>query len=234
MTDSSIKQTHGVFQDLTGRQFGRWTVVRFAGIENKCTKWQCICECGTERKVAAGSLKNGISKSCGCLSRDLASKRLYKHGCAIHGNYTSEFNAWMRMRNRIVNPNNNRYHRYGGRGIKVCERWASFEMFLADMGPRPSPKHSIDRIDNNGDYCPENCKWSTNKEQNRNKSTNRVITFEGKTLTAAEWAEVTGIKGATIRARIRNGWSAEKALQMAIYQANGQVDLLPEEYRDPK
>lgn len=123
-----------------------------------------------------------------------------------------EYRIWHGMLSRCTRANVLHYNRYGGRGIRVCERWKSFENFLADMGKRPSPSHSLDRIDNDGDYCPENCRWATKTEQSRNTSANRLITFAGDTKTLTEWAETLGLKASTLYARLVTlGWPLEKA-----------------------
>lgn len=123
-----------------------------------------------------------------------------------------EHNSWYSLRSRCRNPKDHAFHNYGGRGIKVCERWESFENFLADMGPRPSPKHSIDRIDVNGDYCPENCRWATRQEQNSNRRDCHYLTHNGETLTVYEWARRTGLSDGAIRYRMKQGWSVAKTL----------------------
>lgn len=120
---------------------------------------------------------------------------------------------WGNIKKRCYNPNNPKYKDYGGRGIKMCEAWlSSYEQFAKDMGPRPSLRHSIERKDNNGDYCPENCQWETSRKQGLNKRNNRRINFNGQTLTAREWSELTGIKTTTIEARLKSGWPIDDAL----------------------
>jgi hypothetical protein len=117
------------------------------------------------------------------------------------------------MKSRCYNPRNNRYYRYGARGIQVCDRWLhSFENFLADMGPRPSPKHSIDRIDNDKDYCPENCKWSTAREQARNRSSCRYLEHNGRRMLISDWAAELGVNRALLTKRLKRGWSVEQTL----------------------
>jgi len=125
---------------------------------------------------------------------------------------TREHNSWKQLRQRCNNPKDPSYHRYGGRGIKVCERWGSFENFLQDMGQCPEGKKSIDRVDNNGDYEPLNCRWATNKEQSQNRRTNSLIEFRGEVKCISQWAEEIGIQKATIRARLQKGWTVEKTL----------------------
>jgi hypothetical protein len=147
------------------------------------------------------------------LAHLIGNQHARKHGCGIPGKRTTEYQSWMAMRQRCLDPNFRFYFRYGGRGIKICARWDSFQAFLDDMGPKPSPEHELDRFpDNNGDYCPENCRWATKKEQARNRRTNHLLTFQGITLTIAEWGEKTGIGRKNIAARLRKGWSIEKAL----------------------
>jgi len=138
-----------------------------------------------------------------------------------------ECRAWERIWNRCTNPNYKSFRRYGGRGIKVCERWRSFDAFFVDMGARPSPHHSIDRINNDGDYEPANCRWASPIEQQSNKSTNRLLTWNGETHTQAEWARRSGLPVTIIRARLREGWSVERTLGQPRYQyATPNVRLL--------
>lgn len=150
-----------------GQQFGRWTVL---GPSGRPTHWQCRCECGTARIVFIGSLNSGISQSCGCLKRELSSARRLKHGLTD----TAEHVAWMQMRRRCESPTATQYAHYGGRGIQVCERWSEFKNFLADLGPRPSASHSLDRIDPEGHYEPSNCRWADREQQSQNRRWNKL------------------------------------------------------------
>ncbi len=197
-------------KDITGKSFGMLTVEGFVGFLNKITRWQCRCQCGTITIVYRSNLK--CRSSCGCRNRELASKRLRKHGHSVGANRKT-YAVWLDMRERC-DPNNVHPHAkiyYSGRGITVCDRWSSFENFLEDMGVCPEGT-SIDRIDNDGNYEPGNCRWATKKEQARNKRTNLLVTLNGETLCAAEWAERSGLKYGTIIRRIRAGWPAELIL----------------------
>lgn len=137
-------------------------------------------------------------------------------GTATHGlSYTAEYRAWQTMRLRCANPKNRAWPDYGGRGIKVCARWLeSVEAFVADMGPKPSPQHELDRIDNDGDYEPSNCRWTTRTENCRNRRSNRTIVFQGRTDTLAGWCERLFLSKNVVRKRLEAGWSAERALCM--------------------
>jgi hypothetical protein len=155
-------------KDLQGQRFGRWTVVKNTGkLEQRCYVWLCRCDCGTEREVRGNRLSHGKSQSCGCARKESTS---------THGQSNSPtYHTWRSMILRCEAKGNDSYRHYGGRGISICERWRdSFEAFLADMGERPSAKHSIDRIDNAKGYEPENCRWATVKEQNRHRSTTKL------------------------------------------------------------
>jgi hypothetical protein len=202
-TLQSIKHAHS-FKDMAGQRIHMLTVVSYAGRDARGQAvWLCRCECGTEKTVNGSNLRRGHHKSCGCLSR-----RKKPNSVSAE----TEFRAYCGMLARCHGSRTPA--RYGKRGIKVCERWrAGFQFFIADMGVRPSDGYSIERIDNDGDYCPENCRWATAKEQARNRYTNRIIECFGLRLTLAEWAERTGISRITIASRLGlHGWSAEKAL----------------------
>ncbi len=208
-------ETREVRQDLTGKRYGRLTVLRHVGWHKSVSLWLCKCDCGPDREktVLQSSLLSGNTQSCGCLQKERASKAKKTHG----KRWSSEYAIWCQMKNRCLSPKVKGYHNYGGRGIKVCGRWIdSFENFYADMGPRPSPKHSIDRIDNSGDYCPENCEWRTQKQQCRNTRTNRVLEFRGEKRTLIEWSEILGVRRCMIKDRLRRGWSAEEALSTPL------------------
>lgn len=181
--------------DLTGKKFGRWSVFDYAGK----SYWNCTCECGTERKVFASNLLNNKSTSCGCY----CAEQVRTHGMSGSKVYA----IWESMRQRCSRPSSSYWHRYGGRGIKVCERWQSFENFYADMGEPPTEKHSLGRIDNDGDYEPNNVRWETLDQQNNNKVLNHKVTIDGVTKTLTQWAQENGLKPSTVMSRVSYGWN---------------------------
>lgn len=190
----------------------------------RATSVVCRCECGEVGVYLQNNIRKGHARSCGCFQSDSTAKRATRHGCRRPGKTTPEYQTWCVMLARCKNPQNPRYADYGGRGIKVCDRWAQFENFLADMVQKPSPKHSIERIDNDGDYCPENCKWATTEEQANNKRCNRTITMLGETKTMAQWAKQFGISDTNIWQRIEVlGWSEQKAVTKPVRKCRAKL-----------
>lgn len=205
--------------NLTGNRYGILVVLSRGENIGKRPTWLCRCDCGNTKEIMGGHLKSGDVRSCGCASGRLKSESKTKYG--INSKKISEYAIWISMKDRCRNPKHHAYKNYGGRGIKVCERWAtSFEDFLTDIGARPSPKHSLDRHpDPNGDYEPGNVRWATRKEQARNMRSNRPLTFRGETRLMIEWAEITGINYYALSARLnRSGWSVERALTEPLAQ----------------
>src|SRR6266496_1247415 len=187
-----------------GDRFGRWLVLeRQSQPKPLEARLLCRCDCGTVRWVREGNVTRGVSRSCGCLKNEATGARRRTHGCSA----TPIYGVWLRMRDRCENPANQDWLRYGGRGIAVCAEWQRFETFARDMGPRP-PGLEIDRIDNNGDYEPGNCRWATRLEQANNVSRNHLLEHDGVSLTVSEWSRRTGIKAQTILARLRVGYPA--------------------------
>lgn len=203
------------FEDLTGQRFGRLVALRKYEIPSKTTRWVCQCDCGNTTRSFKTALKNGVSQSCGCLRSELSSARAKTGNIRrSHGMTGSpEYGIWCTMRNRCEDPAVEKYSQYGGRGIKVCGRWQKFENFIADMGERPSTKHSIERINNDGDYEPSNCRWATAQEQSYNKTTTRYLDYKGRKITTLEASRIAGIPKATIFARLYNGWPVERAVE---------------------
>ncbi len=203
------------FADLSGMKFGKLTVVGYAGhrpvgkSQEKYPFWISQCECGIFIATRAGALVTGNSATCGKCGR---TERLVKHGCSRRSGHSLEYTAWCLMRNRCLNQMNPQYADYGGRGITVCERWLVFENFLADMGHKPSARHTIERENNDGNYDPDNCRWATRDEQAINKRNNRVIVFRGESHCAAEWERILGLPYHMITDRLYKGWSEEEAL----------------------
>lgn len=204
-----------------GDQFGSYTVVNMDVPRIKKAK-ACMrrCACGKERHVRIASLTRLISQSCCCHVRNVPPvkpKSQRTHGeSASGGRRTPEYMAWGAMKSRCYNHHAPQYPGYGGRGIQMCDRWReSFERFLEDMGRRPSPGHSLDRIDVNGNYEPGNCRWATAKQQSRNVRTNCLIMIDGVTKTAVEWSEQSGLHQGTISRRARRGIAGQALLAPA-------------------
>lgn len=207
--------------DLTGKNYGRLTVIKQGagkryGLESRLiVTWQCQCECGNLIDTSSSGLRSGGTTSCGCLRRENLMKAITTHNKTkdkTTGKVTKEYRTWQNMKARCENPNNRKYALYGGRAIKICERWREFANFVEDMGYAPSDKHSIDRIDNNGNYCPSNCKWSDQKTQINNRRNTSFIEYKGERLCTSDWSARTGVPIKNIAIRIRMGWDVERAL----------------------
>jgi hypothetical protein len=203
-------------KDITGQRFHKLVALEHAGYREgaKCRKslWKCICDCGREAIVAYVELTAGATKSCGCI----IGQHKRTHGATVGGKPSPEFMAWGSLRARCENPHSRSYKDYGARGIKVCERWATFENFLADMGPRPSPAYSIDRRDNNGNYEPGNCHWTTRVAQSNNRRSSRFLTINGETKTYAEWERHADLPPGRVFTRLKMGWKPEEVLQPSV------------------
>lgn len=212
------KLTH----DLTGQKFTRLTVIRPAEKSRTGeTRWVCRCDCGKETIVQSNNLKSGLVKSCGCYRTDYLSEAHTKHGGAKRqGKRTKLYSIWIGMRRRCFDESSPSYPNYGGRGITICPEWkddfSAFRSWAVKNGYKPNL--SIDRIDNDGGYSPENCRWADARTQALNRRSNRHITFNGETHTAYEWDIILGFKRGTISRRVASfGWPIERALTEPIH-----------------
>lgn len=196
---------------IKGQEFSRW-VFQFEvpKLNGERLKWRMRCKCGALRDVLASDIKIGKSVSCGCYQKLRASEANLSHGMTG----STEHNSWRGAKERCYDTKHILYKRYGGRGIRMCDRWRnSFEDFLSDMGPKPSPNHQIDRYPNqNGHYEPGNCRWATRKEQCNNKTTNHLLSYKGRTQTMMQWSRELGINYYTLRSRKRIGYTDEQAI----------------------
>lgn len=206
-------------RDLTGERFGKLTVISRnispASLAKKRAMWDCICVCGRSKIVDTNKLKLGRVKSCGCgLFRSNTSRFGSRE---VHGmSKTALYRTWNNMLNRCLREKDARYDDYGGRGITVCEDWLSFSNFYRDMGYPPGPRYSIDRVDNDLGYSKANCKWSSRKEQARNKRSSRVLEIDGVAKNLVDWSSESGICHATILYRIKKGYAPKDAVFMPL------------------
>lgn len=205
-----------------GLKIGRWTLLKRGPQSSvKTSQWFCKCECGKEGLVKAASLKGELSLSCGCYHRERVIAACTKHNKV----WSREYRSYWGMKQRCYQKSSAKHCDHQARGIKICSYWLeSFENFYADMGPMPSPKHSIDRIDNDGGYwcghceeCkthnrPANCRWATQSQQSANTRRTRIITFNGRSMCLTDWAREIGLSGSALSERLRYGWSIEDAL----------------------
>lgn len=220
----------GVKERLKGCTFGRLKVLGFwESATDASTRWLCQCLCGNRLIIGCRSLSSGNTKSCGCLKRERAVECSTTHGKVS----APEYNSWRGAVQRCTNPKCSIYYKYGGRGIDICEQWKdSFESFYSDMGNKPSPNHSLDRIDNSRGYSKENCRWATRKQQARNTRTTKRATVAGRTLTVSEWSERTGQSPLRILGRLRKGWPQDEAVfgrKPPIYHTCKHVILFDKE-----
>lgn len=199
--------------DLIGKTFGRLTVVSKAESIKSLHRWVCSCQCGNAKTLYGYVLLRGSTRSCGCLNREV---RTTQGG----GSRSSEYSSWKGLVARCTNPCAKDYSRYGGAGITVYDAWVcSFPAFLCYMGCKPTPKHTIDRIDNSLGYLPGNVRWATIEEQALNKTRNIKVLYQGKSVMLAELAHRNGISTRLLYSRVvRNGWSVEKALTTSVRQ----------------
>ena len=213
MAANQATKRHANFKDRTGQRHGKLVVIGVSHFKNHKTWWKCLCDCGNTAIVVGQNLSRPHTLSCGChkLARISASHTTHgKRG-------TPEYATWGSIKNRCTNPNQENYERYGLAGVTMCQRWMeSFEAFYADMGPKPSTSHTIDRIKNELGYEPGNCRWATRREQAQNTRKSTFLTFRGITKPTPEWAREFGIRLQTLHGRISHGWSIEAALTTPV------------------
>lgn len=206
-----------MIKDLSGQKFGKLNVLKFNNIncKNRHAVWLCRCDCGSEILVESSRLTSGNTKSCGCLKAELNKSRALKHG---HYNERL-YKIWFDMKRRCYNNNRKAYKYYGAKGITVCKEWLNsynnFHNWALSHGYNNNL--TLERIDFNGNYCPENCKWIPQSEQTQNSSHNHFITFNNKTLTISQWSKEIGIAPKTIRERLNKGWNIKKVLSSQRY-----------------
>lgn len=210
-------------------KYGRLTLLEAL----KEGRWRMVCDCGNEHIALASNIKKGATKSCGCLQKETIKSRAKTHGMSK----SAEYMTWRRMWSRCTNPIVDRYPRYGGRGISVCDQWKSFEVFFKDIGVRPSPKHSLGRIDNNGNYEPGNVRWEEPEQQNYNKKSTLRLNIGDKSIDMMEAVKITGQSRDAIVQRIKAGMPVDKVLASKNLKkqpitVNGVTRLTTEWMRD--
>jgi hypothetical protein len=209
-------------QNLIGQRFGRLIVVDRYVYDGKQPKWLCRCDCGNDKVVFGNHLRSGITKSCGCLSKEIAPSRGRKSKIGErslkHGDFgTRLYGIWAAMKRRCQNPNVKYYKDYGGRGIRVCSEWQDYIPFKEwAMSNGYDDGLTLDRIDVDGNYCPDNCRWITMFEQEQNRRNTNRIEYNGQMYTIREAANITGLTYRTIKGRVERGWSGERIFETKL------------------
>lgn len=204
---------------MTGRSCGMLTVLERDAEPSRRVKWLCLCKCGKVKAVDGFHLRSGAIRSCGsCAKSATGSVWNIRHGDTKGGRTSPEWRSWNCMIQRCTLKSHDSYPNYGGRGVVVCERWMSFVSFLADMGRKPSRKHTIDRMDTNGNYEPGNCRWATPAEQARNRRNSIYVEHNGESLTTGEWSARLGASANLVRERLLRGWSSADAVSIPVGQ----------------
>ncbi len=205
-----------VVKDLTGQRFGRLTAIKCAGrTNNGNAKWLCQCDCGGEVEVASYSLKRGNTQSCGCIKREQNKKMFTTHGQTANDKRSRLYRIWVGIKTRCYNERQHEaFSKYGAKGISMCDEWLnSFEAFREwALANGYTDSLTIDRIDPHGSYCPHNCRWATQTEQQNNRTNNHFITYNGETHTIAEWGRIMNFSRSLIQHRLARGWSIEKIM----------------------
>lgn len=215
-TCASVTRRHNAgmsLRNIAGQRFGRAVALRKVG-KNKWgyVLWEMRCDCNNTFVSVSRDISSGDTKSCGCYKSDITSARNFRHGhCG--GEFNREYRIWTGLKTRCYNPKHYSYRHYGGRGIKVCDSWRNdFDQFLRDMGPAPSIKHSIGRINNDISYSKDNCEWQTQSQQARNTRRSHWLEAHGKRMVLKDWSEEIGVSPAAIRKRLSRGKTPEEAL----------------------
>lgn len=211
--------------DISGQRYERLVAIRVVSTSRKGRVWLFRCDCGSETTCRASEVRSGHTSSCGCLQKEHATEQIKRarvkatakslangHGHSRRNRMSVEYSTWRTMRQRCLNPNGKKYAIYGGRGIAVCDRWQRFQLFLEDMGTKPSPKHSLERVDNNGPYSPANCIWALPTVQANNRRTNRILRIGEDELTLAQASKKYGVSYNALRCRLRRGWTITEAV----------------------
>lgn len=205
--------------DLTGKRFGFLTVLGVGESRKRTDRdhgtqlfWRCQCDCGEIRLIERGTLRKRFS--CGCKRAEMIGDKVSRHGHTRNRKTSAEYRAWSAMSKRTKRPSEKDKEAY--RGVTVCERWESFEAFYEDMGPKPSPTHSIDRIDNSKGYEPGNCRWATKREQSLNRRNTVWLTFNGKTMCLSDWARELGVPIKSLQSR----WKKRMPVERILYVGN--------------
>ncbi len=200
--------------ELAGNKYGRLKAIRSVGSnKHNQVQWECTCECGNTVNVVGSKLVSGYTRSCGCLQKDTMREAQTKHGLRN----TNEYNSWCHIKRRCYDTFHTRYPDYGGRGITMCDEWRkSFKAFYDDMGPKPSPIHSVERRDNDKGYCKENCYWATPTEQNNNTRSNIFFEYNGVSRTLAAWCRELNLNYSSVHGRLRKGFSFEDAINFKV------------------
>lgn len=205
----------GTYKDLSGQRFGKLTVIKRNGTTNNGKViWECICDCGNSTKVTTCSLRTGNTRSCGCLYKQSRKEIKTTHGLRHHPLYS----VWLNIKQRCLNPNSTSYKRYGGRGITICDEWKNdFKSFYDWSMENGYQKNlTIDRIDVNGNYEPNNCRWTTIEQQANNKRNNHYLEYDNKRLTMSQWSKQLNLPRTVILYRLKLGWSVEKTLTTPV------------------
>lgn len=206
-------------EEFIGRRFERLVVAGPAEPAGNMRRWRCVCDCGAEKTARENNLVDGGTRSCGCLRNERVADALRTHGYASGPKKRTEYKTWLAMVRRCHVPADSNFNKYGGRGIAVCDRWrhgeegkSGFQCFIEDMGDKPASRHSIERMDNEVDYTPDNCTWATSTRQVRNRRNTRRINWKGRDIPLATACELAGLPYKTVIGRICRGWSEERAL----------------------